>query len=207
MTSHQPMSAERAERPGILSLLPELYPNIASSLPLQIVPSTLLSLALTTSKIYRHAHAVLYSHVIATTEEQAFKLLRKIAKEKHLGLLVRELYIMFKLSGDTRKKGNGRTVLAELHEIIKSGHLPGLHTLGLTLAHGWYSDEHLNVLEGYDQLPRSFWGHLEKECCLRTLYLHGIGETSSYPWIGESEILTVCHCYKLQHFDDRFYIT
>ena len=90
-----------------LKLLPELFPLIASHLPLYATPSSLLSLALTNHGIYEIVHDLLYSRLILRNEMDAISTFQRILTTPELGKLVRELHAMSELTVGTM---NGETV-------------------------------------------------------------------------------------------------
>lgn len=173
--------------PLILSLPPEIHYLIASHLPIQTRPATLLALAVTSTKLYENTQPLLYANVIATTEEYAYIVLGRILEDRSIGLLVRRLHILSNLSLAIRKVHIKMRMLSGLHQVIKEDRLPNMHTLSLAFLSGWYRDENLGNLEGYGHLPLAFWEDLKRGCpLLRELSLRGIGDTDGDPWMHAS---------------------
>ncbi|KAF8199434.1 hypothetical protein BJ912DRAFT_650518 [Pholiota molesta] len=91
---------------------PELFPLIASFIPLRSAPHTLRALALGNRRFHDIVRPILYSRIIARNEDDAITVIQKILDEPQLGLAVTELYIMSELSVETRNGQKSFDVVA-----------------------------------------------------------------------------------------------
>jgi hypothetical protein len=166
-------------------LPPELFPVIASFVPLRAAPSTLRALALTNRQSYHICRSLVYSRLILRNEDQAIAVIQRIIDEPQLGLAVTELYIMSKLSVETRKGKKPFDVVAGLQMLVTKGLLPRLIALGLYLLKEWIYDNSKGgktILRG--RLLADFWTNLRNECPrLRTLILRNFGHSGEEPWL------------------------
>lgn len=174
---------------GALKILPELFPLIASHLPLYATPSTLLSLALTNHGIYGIIHDLLYSRIILRNEMDAISTFQRILTTPELGKLVRELHVMSELTVGTMKGETVFDTVTGLKKVIKAGSLPHLHTLSLRLLKECYHDQAWCDRAGFGHLPSGFWDDLRNSCPrIRSIVLSGIGDQKDDPWLHESGI-------------------
>jgi hypothetical protein len=161
---------------------PELFPLIASFIPLRSAPHTLRALALGDRRFHDIVRPILYSRIIVRNEDDALTVIQKILDEPQLGLAVTELYIMSELSVETRKGQKSFDVVAGLHMLVKKQLIPRTVALGIYLAHGWIYDENWEPIQN-GRLLSDFWRNLRKECPrLRTLVLRNVGHTFIDPW-------------------------
>jgi hypothetical protein len=161
---------------------PELFPLIASFLPLRSAPHTLRALALGNRRFHDIVRPILYSRIIARNEDDALTVIQKILDEPQLGLAVTELYIMSELSMETRNGQKAFDVVAGLHMLVKKQLIPRTVALGIYLLHGWlYDEKWMPIPNG--RLLSDFWRDLRKECPrLRTLVLRNVGHTFMDRW-------------------------
>ena len=172
-----------------LKLLPELFPLIASHLPLYATPSTLLSLALTNHGIYEIVHDLLYSRLILRNEMDAISAFQRILTTPELGKLVRELHVMSELTVGTMNRETVFDTVTGLKKVIKAGYLPYLQTFSLHLLKECYHDQAWCDRVGFGHLPAGFWDDLKRNCPrIRTIVLSGIGDQKDDPWLHESGI-------------------
>lgn len=179
---------------GPLNDLPsEIFPVVASLLPLHATPSTLLSLALVNHHISSIVLPLLYSRLILKNENHALKFLQKLLDEPEFGKVVREVHILSDLSLATRNGENPFDVVRGLKKVIGAGSLPYIHTLGLHLLSGWqYDDEYDEPIEGFGQLGSGFWQSLRKNCPqLRGLVICNIVESDENPGFHESGLFEI----------------
>lgn len=169
----------------ILKVLPDLLPLIALHLPLQLLPATLSSLALTCREIYPYVYPVLYSRIIIKNELHAYQILDKISSDPALGPLIQELHIRIDLSDELGKQlqpADGLAalpVLVKLQQIIEKGSLFFMDFLRLVLLKFPYpkNDRELRLNARY-RLPTGFWETLRGSCPnLRGLCMDGAGDT------------------------------
>ncbi|KAF8907692.1 hypothetical protein CPB84DRAFT_1768563, partial [Gymnopilus junonius] len=173
---------------GLDNLLPELFPIIASHLPLYATPSTLLSLALVKRHISEIVLPILYWCLILKNEDDALGMIHRL-----LGLTVRQLHIMSDLSVETRDGRNPFDVVTGLKEVIKLGLLPNIHNLGLYLLSGWHYDEEYELVEGYGDLRADFWDDVREKCPrLKGIILNNIGDIEGDRWLED------CGLYDIQ---------
>ncbi|CAA7266339.1 unnamed protein product [Cyclocybe aegerita] len=173
-------------------LLPEIFPIVASLLPLHATPSTLLSLALVNKHISTIVLPLVYSRLILKNEDDALKVIQKLLDEPELGKVVRELHILSDLSVATRNGERPFDVVRGLEKVIAAGSLPYIHTLGLELLTGWHYDDEFEPVEGFGELRREFWEALRKNCPrLRGLVLRDIADNEDDPWLEESGLLEI----------------
>src|SRR6266540_403115 len=118
------------------SLIAEIYPIIASHLPLYQTPPTLLSLALTNRHISEIVLPLLYSRLILKNED-ALRMIHRLLAEPDLGKSVRELHIFSDPSLATQRGENPLDVVTGLKKVISGGLIPFIHTLDLHLLDGW----------------------------------------------------------------------
>jgi hypothetical protein len=166
-----------------LTLPPELFPIIASFLPLRSAPCTLRALALGNRRFYDICRPLLYSRLILRNENDAIGVIQRIIDEPQLGLAVTELYIMSELSAETRRGEKPFDVIAGLQMLVTKGMVPRLVALGLYLLKGWMYDENSKrVLQG--RLLADFWISLRNECPrLRALTLRNVGHVYGATWL------------------------
>jgi hypothetical protein len=145
-------------------LPPEIFPIIASLLPLHATPSTLLSLALVNHRISSIVLPILNSCLILKNENHALKFLQKLLDNPELGKVVREVHIMSGLSLATRNGENPFDVLRGLEKVIGAGLLPHIHTFGLHLLTGWHYDDEFLPIDGFGRLGSEFWESAKKNC-------------------------------------------
>ena len=175
-------------------LIPEIYPIIATHLPLYVTPSTLLALALTNHHISEIALPLVYSRVVLKNEWDATLVLQKLVDNPPVGLTIHELHIMSDLSVDTRNKNPPLDMIRRVEDVILKGYLPLIHTLGLHLMNGWYYDldKNFEPVNGFGQLRKEFWAQLKEKCPrLRGLILEGFSDNLNEPWIEESGLLEI----------------
>ncbi|KAJ3509938.1 hypothetical protein NLJ89_g4951 [Agrocybe chaxingu] len=173
-------------------LLPEIFPIVASLLPLHATPSTLLSLALVNKHTASIVLPLVYSRLILKNEDDALKVIQKLLDEPELGKVVRELHILSDLSVATRNGERPFDVVRGLEKVIAAGSLPYIHTLGLELLTGWHYDDEFEAVEGFGELRREFWEALRKNCPrLRGLVLRDIADNEEDPWLEESGLLEI----------------
>ncbi|KAF8188079.1 hypothetical protein BJ912DRAFT_409672 [Pholiota molesta] len=116
-----------------LTFPPELFPIIASFIPLRSAPRTLRSLALGNRRFYNICCPLLYSRLILRNEDDAIGVIQRIMDEPQLGLAVTELYIMSELSVEARKGKKPFNVVAGLQMLVTKGLIPRIIALGLYL--------------------------------------------------------------------------
>src|SRR5258706_13956585 len=110
---------------GLGELLPELYPIVASHLPLYITPSTLLSLALVNHHVPAIVLPLLFSCLLLKTEQDALLMFQRLLDKPELGMCVRELHSLLNPFAGSHCDG--------LYQVITKGLLPNIHTLDLQL--------------------------------------------------------------------------
>ncbi|KAF8907689.1 hypothetical protein CPB84DRAFT_1768560 [Gymnopilus junonius] len=183
--------------PTLLSLNdlpPELFPIIASHLPLYATPSTLLSLALANRHISTMALPILFSHLIIKNEKHSLRMINRLLDEPGLGLGVRELHIMSELSDGIRllpqqhSPNESFDMITGLKKVIRRSLLPNIHTLGIYLTSGWdpmeYSD--LQLSNGLGELLSDFWADLKYKCPrMKNLILDNVGDTKRRRWLED----------------------
>ncbi|KAF8168702.1 hypothetical protein BJ912DRAFT_888931 [Pholiota molesta] len=162
---------------------PELFPIIASFVPLRSAPHTLHALALGNRRFYDICRPLIYSRLILRNEDDAIGVIQKIMDEPQLGLAVTEIYIMSVLSVEA---GNGKKpfdVVAGLQMLVTKGLIPRLVALGLYPLKDWTYDKNFEIiLQG--RLLVDFWIKLRNECPrLHTLILRNVGQSFMDPWI------------------------
>jgi hypothetical protein len=178
----------------------ELFPIIASLVPLRFAPRTLRSLALGNRHFYDIFHPLLYSRLILRNEDDAIGVMQRIMNEPQLGLGVTELYIMSDLSGEARKGKKPFDVVAGLRMLVRRGLIPHIIALGLYLLNDWIYDEKGKPIPR-GRLLANFWINLRIECPhLRTLILRDVGHSVDDPWItrpviDEINSLSVSSCF------------
>lgn len=170
-----------------LKLLPELFPLVASHLPLYATPSTLLALALTNRGIYEIVHDLLYSHLVLRNEKDAILTFKRILTNPDMGKAVRELHVMSELTVATINGETAFDTVTGLKRLIKAGSLPYLRTLVLKLSKECCENEPWYRVAGFGHLDTDFWDDLRTKCPrLRTIVISGIGDQTDDPWIQES---------------------
>ncbi|KAF9477157.1 hypothetical protein BDN70DRAFT_922796 [Pholiota conissans] len=148
----------------------ELFPLIASFIPLRSASQTLLSLALGNHYLYDIVRPLLYSRLILGDETITIKVIQKILDEPRLGMAVTEIYIMTALSMETREEKKPVDAIDGLQKLVDAKLLPRLVALGIHLLDGWE-----------DPNPRShlsieFWRNLRAGCPqLNSLSLRNVG--------------------------------
>ncbi|KAF8963497.1 hypothetical protein BDZ97DRAFT_999356 [Flammula alnicola] len=145
-------------------LLPELFPLIASHLPLHATPSTLLALALANHAFYDIVQPLLFSCLVLKNENDALAVIERLLDDPQLGRNVRELYVMSDLSPATRAGDNPFDVVTGFRKVIEGGLLPRLYTFGFYLLQHWYKDENRDDVLGYGHFPAEFWTNIRINC-------------------------------------------
>jgi hypothetical protein len=168
---------------ALTSLPPELFPAIASFVPLRSAPHTLRALSLGNHRFYNIFRPLLYSRLILRNEDDAIGVIQRIMDEPQLGLSVEELYIMSELSIETQKGKKPFDVVAGLQMLVTKGLIPRIIALGLYLLKEWTYDKDFEIiLRG--RLLADFWVNLRNECPrLRTLILRNVGHSFMDPWL------------------------
>ncbi|KAF8993789.1 hypothetical protein BDQ17DRAFT_1431494 [Cyathus striatus] len=160
-----------------LPLLPELFPIIASHIPLFQTPSTILSLATVSKSLYDIlVPRVLYSCIITHDEASSIDMILRLLQNPELRIYVRELYMHSGLSESVRNKTQGPfNTLEGLEKLIAQNAMPNLHSLGIYLHMDWYLDKNFEPLpSSYGQLKKPFWKDLSENCPLvRNVILNG----------------------------------
>lgn len=185
---------------SLFSSLPsELFPNVASHLPLLAKPPTLRALALTNRRFYDVVYPLLYSCLILKNEDQASAIIQRILlTDLQLGQIVKELHIMSDLSLATRNRETPFDVVTGLKSLVAAGLLPQVHTLTLHLLRGWHEQldcpddrferRYLQV-KGFGRLEQKFFINLQNNCpYLRRLDIAGLRDSEDDPWLEESGI-------------------
>ncbi|KAF8877822.1 hypothetical protein CPB84DRAFT_1966265 [Gymnopilus junonius] len=170
----------------------ELYPIIASHLPLYATSPTLLALALTNRHISDVVLPLLYSILVLKNEADALHVLQRLLDDPPFGRVVRELHVICELSNNIQNPNPPSAVIRRVEEVVSSGYLPFIHTFNLTISWGWYYDPERNLKqnEGYGNLSKAFVTTLKQNCPrLRCLILRNFGEYFKSIWIEESGIL------------------
>ncbi|KAF8168713.1 hypothetical protein BJ912DRAFT_199381 [Pholiota molesta] len=167
----------------LTSLPPELFPAIASFVPLRSAPHTLRALSLGNHRFYNIFRPLLYSRLILRNEDDAIGVIQRIMDEPQLGFSVEELYIMSELSIETQKGKKPFDIVAGLQMLLAKGLIPRLIALGLYLLKEWTYDKDFEIiLRG--RLLADFWVNLRNECPrLRTLILRNVGHSFMDPWL------------------------
>lgn len=184
---------------------PEIFPIVASFLPLHSRQNYLLSLALTS----KHCCDIvipdlLYRLPVLRTESEALSVLQKLLSDRHdslLGHRVRGLYIMSELS-DASRHGDSIDVLRLLEKVVASGRLPYLESLTIHLIDGWWhtmvvTSELITyeAVKGFGRLEKPFWISLAEQCPrFHELSLLGLRDDEDDPWVGKSGILEIQVC-------------
>ncbi|KAF9481013.1 hypothetical protein BDN70DRAFT_573303 [Pholiota conissans] len=168
-----------------ISIPPELFPIIASFIPLRYAPKTLLSLALVNHHFYWVARPLLYSRIVVGNEENTRMVLKKIINEPQLGMAITEIYIMTELSEDTLDgKHESYDVMGGLRYIsVKKKLVPRLVALHIYLLDGWFEpfrNTNSSMLgKSYSPFRLSFWTTLRVVCPqLQSLSLRNMGYAS-----------------------------
>ncbi|KAF8188118.1 hypothetical protein BJ912DRAFT_969248 [Pholiota molesta] len=176
--------------PASLSTIPlELFPQIASHIPLRFAPGTLHSLALVNRYFYDIVSPLLYSRLILRNEDDAIAVIRKILKDPKLGLAVTELHIMSELSIATRGGQKPFDVLVGLQALLREGLIPRLVALGIYLLQGWCDDEDPDVSRLHGHLSPEFWNNLRSKCPrLHTLAVRNIAHDFDDPLVSGATI-------------------
>lgn len=184
--------AEQESMSAILKVPPEIFPLIASHIPLQFLPATLSALTLTTSAIHSYVNPVLYQKVILKDEEYASRLLERVLTDPGLGELIRELHLRIDPSQIRQQKQTWRnttTVLVTLQEVVEKGRLAHMNFFRLVLTKSSYSQKEGELqLNARYHLPRMFWTSL-RSCCplLLGLCVDGVGDSPNDPWLNKPE--------------------
>jgi hypothetical protein len=157
---------------GLDELLPELYPIIASHLPLYITPSTLLSLALVNHRISAIVLPLLYSRLLLKTEQDASVMFQRLLDTPKLGMCVRELHSILDRSGSH---------FDGLYQVITKGLLPNIHTLDLQLLNAYVLTEFATIEPRSERLRSDFWSSLKTSCPrLQGLILRNFPEYAAF---------------------------
>ncbi|CAA7267319.1 unnamed protein product [Cyclocybe aegerita] len=134
------------------NLFPELYPLIASHIPLHATPQTLLSLAITNRHFSEFILPLVHQCLILRDEDSIMKALHKISVDSAFGIRVRELHLI--CMGSISKKDDAFDTIKELEKVVAAGALPNLHTLGLrSCEYESNPDDHPN-----------FWAIVNEHC-------------------------------------------
>jgi len=150
-------------------LLPELYPVIASHLPLYITPSTLLSLALVNHHISAIVLPLLYSRLHLKTEQDASTMFQRLLDKPELGMCVQELHSLVDPFGSHFDR---------LYQVISNGLLPNIHTLDLQLL---TDSTTIAPRPDHERLRSDFWLGLKTSCPgLRGLVLRNFPEYAAF---------------------------
>lgn len=186
----------------LAALLPEIFPIVASHLPLYTQPSTLLSLALTDHRLNEIViPRLLYQKVWLEGEERALKVLRSLkaqAESTDKGRIlqgsdipiahhVHRLCISSELSPEARE--NKVDTISELRELIEIGGLFNLVSLAIHMGEGWYvdMDNDYERVDGFGRLDHSFWASLKEKCPrLKEISLTGVTDFQGDRWVEES---------------------
>ncbi|KAF9477141.1 hypothetical protein BDN70DRAFT_922785 [Pholiota conissans] len=170
-------------------LPPELFPLIASFLPLRTASQTLLFLALVNRDFYDIIHPLIYSRLILRNEDDAIAVIQRILVKPHLGLAVTELHLMSELSVDTRKGKKPFDALVGLQRLVERKLVPRLAALSIYLLEGWRYDEDWKPIAGHGRLLLDFWRALRVECPrLRSLALRNVGHGDDDNWLSGAVI-------------------
>ncbi|KAF8187520.1 hypothetical protein BJ912DRAFT_926759 [Pholiota molesta] len=165
------------------TLPPELFPVIASFVPLRSAPQTLRALALGSRCFYNIVRPLLYSRLILRNEDNAIDVIQRIMNEPQLGLAVTELYIMSELSFEARKGKKAFNIVAGVQMLIAKGLIPRLIALGLYLLKDWIYAKNFKTIS-HGRLLADFWINLRNECPrLHTLILRNVGHSFTDPWL------------------------
>lgn len=179
----------------IIRLPPEIYPLIATNLPLYSTSSTLLALALVNHHISDIVLPLLNSRLILKNETDALNVIKGLRDNPELGKTVYEIHILSNLSLATRRGENPFDVITGLENLIKVSCFPNIHTLGLYLLSGWHheiQDFQFQRVVGFGRLRSDFWINLRKNCPrLRGLILRNIADDMDDPWVDDSGLLEV----------------
>jgi len=170
-----------------LTTLPaEIFPLLASHLPLYSRPSSLSSLALTSHALYDFIQQLIYSSIILKNEDYALTFLGRLLENEKLGRFIREIHIMTDLSAATRNGEKPFDVVTGLQKVINTGLLSNIHTLTLHLLRGWSEDAQSRRLGHFSD---DFFGKLCVNCPrLRVLGLRGLAEQEDEYWLTTSGI-------------------
>jgi hypothetical protein len=175
----------------LATLPPDIFPIIASHLPLYHQPSTLLKLALTNRRLKEIiVPHLLYQHVRLDGKERALQLLGTLKGQAHkideecggwrLGRYVRRLYVSSDLPKGIRASSDTVTLLRAL---IDLGGLPNLVSFTLHATCGWYVRGGSMPVHGFHQLDASFWDSLKEKCpSLKEISLSGVMDLLEYRW-------------------------
>ncbi|KAF9535012.1 hypothetical protein CPB83DRAFT_843334 [Crepidotus variabilis] len=168
------------------NLVPEIYPIIASHLPLHATPSTLLSLALINRYVHQIVMPILHSRLILKNESDAIAMLQKLAENPTFGRVVRELHIMSNLSKESRRQNPPVDVIQRVQDVILHGNLPFLHSLDLQILHVYYYHENTSA-PGLGQLRKEFCKRVKEQCPrLKCFHLEGFQDYNNSGWMEES---------------------
>ncbi|KAJ3500893.1 hypothetical protein NLJ89_g9588 [Agrocybe chaxingu] len=133
-------------------LFPELYPLIASHIPLHATPQTLLSLAITNRHLSEFILPLVHQCLILRDENSIMKVLHKVSVDSAFSVRVRELHLI--CMGSISKKDDAFDAIKELEKVVAAGALPNLHTLGLrSCEYESDPDDHPN-----------FWAIVDEHC-------------------------------------------
>ncbi|PPQ96047.1 hypothetical protein CVT26_004680 [Gymnopilus dilepis] len=178
----RPMSSPTATFTS-LRLLPELFPLIASHLPVYATPSTLLSLALASCETNDIVYDLLYRCLILRNESHAIDMFQQILDNADLGKKVRELHVRSELSAATIQ---GQTVFDTLtYETVEEK--------------PWY------LVQGYGEFRSEFWDNVERNCPrLQRISISGIGECYTHPWLQHSGIYELKRMKNLKSLELNF---
>jgi hypothetical protein len=188
------------------ALFPEIFPTIASHLPLYVHPATLLALALTNRKIkdiilpcilYRHVHVKGEAHALHVISMLKADTIERTERDLlPRGHFTRRLFISSELS--ERAQASGVDTVRELRALIDFGGLRNLVSLGLHMGPGWFQDKEYHSIWESDRLDVSFWRSLKENCPeLVEISLTGLKGGSESRWIENSGLYEFKVCSNL----------
>ncbi|TFK26108.1 hypothetical protein FA15DRAFT_638162 [Coprinopsis marcescibilis] len=179
----------------MLDTLPlELLPEIANQLPLFAMPSTLLSLALTSRRMSDLILPLIWSHLVLKNEEVAHPVIQTILSNPDKGRLVRSIHIR---SGpprpderDLHDEEEAPNSLTDLEVAVKKGLLPILEALEIHLECAeqcsWYFINGSASYSDFSGLGKPLWRALDTSCPrFRTLILTGVQEVEFLLSLGD----------------------
>ncbi|KAF8188120.1 hypothetical protein BJ912DRAFT_410408 [Pholiota molesta] len=166
-----------------IAIPPDVFPLIASFIPLRAAPPTLRALALGNRRLHDIVRPLLYSRLILRTEDDAIAIFQKILRDPRLGLAVTELHVMSDLSDAAREGEMPFDVLAGIQMLVKKRLMPRLSALSIHLLKGWVCDEYGEPITVRGRLLDYFWSNLrDASPRLRTLVLQNVGCVSDDLW-------------------------
>ncbi|CAA7266331.1 unnamed protein product [Cyclocybe aegerita] len=169
------------------NLFPELYPLIASHIPLHATPQTLLSLAITNRHFSEFILPLVHQCLILRDENSIMKILHKISVDSAFSVRVRELHLI--CMGSISKKVDAFDTIKELEKVVAAGALPNLHTLGLrSCEYESDPDDHPN-----------FWAIVNEHCRrlrrIRLIDVYGVeylpSKERDFHWLRSSGVFQI----------------